>query len=559
MTVKKFLNTYIKKYFGSFLSILICVLFIGFIRQIFPKLFGLMIDEAFIANKDLWILLVVILSYGILFMCSQILHFIDNTTFSYLKSKMHFDIRFSCLKSLFNTDAKYLSKATIGELITVINNDVETVVDYINNCYINAFSMSLELAFALLMVFLTNPFILLYIVLAVATSIILSWLAAKIVKKRYEEGREIYSKNISWLVNILNGIREIKIFKAFDNVVGKYKTKTEFLMEYNKKTSDIEYATSKINGAWSLIINIGMIIFSYILIEKDLLTIGGYVATTIYMNTVLSMMGFYNFLSHAIPSGKISFNKIIDVLELDDENDKASVKGDIEFTSIKFDHFSFSYDKNKKIFDDLSLEIKKKDKIAIIGKSGAGKSTLINTLLGLNDDYNGSFSINNVEVKEIDKKYLRKHISEVSQNGVLFEGLSLKENLSLGLDISDDSILSYCKMAHIESYILSLEKGLDTIYGVDISDMSGGQKQRMLLARAFIKDAPIFLLDEATSALDYETEKIIFDNLEKSLSNKIVIFVSHRPSAINRMSKVYEIHNCNLRRKFIAFESEDNS
>ena len=147
----------------------------------------------------------------------------------------------------------------------------------------------------------------------------------------------------------------------------------------------------------------------------------------------------------------------------------------------------------------------------------------------------------------------------VSQNGVLFEGLSLKENLSLGLDISDDSILSYCKMAHIESYILSLEKGLDTIYGVDISDMSGGQKQRMLLARAFIKDAPIFLLDEATSALDYETEKIIFDNLEKSLSNKIIIFVSHRPSAINRMSKVYEIHNCNLRRKFIAFESEDNS
>ncbi len=237
---------------------------------------------------------------------------------------------------------------------------------------------------------------------------------------------------------------------------------------------------------------------------------------------------------------------------MDDENRKTTAKKDIKFNSIKLDHFSFSYGENINVFNDVSLEIKDTDKVAIIGRSGTGKSTLLNTLLGLNDYYTGSFSINDVEVKEIDKKYLRSNISVVNQNGVLFEGLSLRENLTLGLELSDDSILSYCKMAHIESYIFSLEKGLDTIYGVDVSDMSGGQKQRMLLARAFIKDAPIFLFDEATSALDYETEKIIFDNLEKFLSDKIVIFVSHRLSAINRMSSVYEICDCNLREKVNA-------
>lgn len=541
MTVKKFLNTYIKKYFGSFLSILICVLFIGIIRQLFPRLFGLMIDKVFNADNDLWILFVIILSYGVLFICSQLLHFIDNATFSYLKSKMHFDIRFSCVKSMFNANAQYLSQANTGELNTIVNDDVETVVDYINNCYINALSISFELVFVLLMLFFINPLILIYVVLAVATSMVLSWLTAKLVKKRYSESREIYSKNISWLLNILNGMREIKIFKAFDNVTNQYKSKTETLMKYNKKTSDIEYAISKLNGLWSILINIGMIIIAYILITQNRFTVGDYVATTIYLNTVISMMGFYNFLSRAIPNGKVSFKKIIDILELEDENYASSINKEICFDSVKLKNFSFSYNKETKIFDNANIEINKGAKIAIIGKSGTGKTTFINTLLGLNDYYTGEFMINNIEISKIDKKYLRSNISVVNQNGVLFEGISLRENLSLGIKMSDDVILHNCKMAQIDAYILSLDKGLDTIYGEDITDMSGGQKQRMLLARAFIKNAPIFLFDEATSALDYETEKIILDNWEDMLSKKIVIFISHRLSAINRMNHVYEI------------------
>lgn len=558
MTIREFLNNNIKKYLGSLLSVLICILFIGLIRQIFPRLFGLMIDRCFESDNNLWVLMIIVLSYGILFISSQILHFIENITFAYLKSKMHFDIRFSCLKSVFNTNAKYLSEAKTGELITVINSDVETVVDYINNCYINSFSMTLELAFVLLMVFFTNHYIFIYIILAVATSIILSWLTAKIVKKRYEKSREIYSKNVSWLINILNGIREIKIFKAFDNIVNLYRSNTEIFMKYNMKTSDVEYIISKINGIWSLIVNVGMIILSYVLIKAGLFTIGDYTSTTIYLNTVLSMMGFYSFLARAIPNGKVSFKRIIDVLELYDENKETTVKEGVEFNSIKLNQFSFSYDENTEVFNNVSLEFKAKDKIAIIGKSGTGKSTLVNTLLGLNDHYTGNFTINGVEIKEIDKKYLRKNISVVNQNGILFEGLSLRENLTLGMEISDESIISYCKMTHIESYISSLEKGLDTIYGVDISDMSGGQKQRMLLSRALMKDAPIFLFDEATSALDLETENIIFNNLDKLFSEKIVIFISHRLSTINRMSKAYEICDGKLREIASTFSSENN-
>jgi len=406
--------------------------------------------------------------------------------------------------------------------------------------------MSLELLFVLIMIFITNRYIFLYIIFSVASSIFLSWITSKTLKKRYEKSRDIYSNNISWLINILNGIREVKIFKAFSSITTIYKSNSKKYMDYNKSTSNLEFLISKINGVWSLIINLGLIIISFILMLKNIFTVGDYTSSAIYLDTILSMMGFYNYLSRAIPNGKVSFKRIIDLLELNDENKENSKTDSLAFDHLKVDNFSFSYENGTDVFINAFMEINKGEKIAIIGKSGTGKSTFINTMLGLNDYYTGSFRINNIEVRDINKKYLRRNISIVNQDGVLFDGLTLRENLTLGQKVPDEKILYYCKMAHIDSYILSLDKGLNTICGEDISDMSGGQKQRILLARAFIKDSPIFLLDEATSALDYETEKIIFDNFDRILSNKIVIFVSHRLSAIERMNKIYEIKNLNL-------------
>lgn len=213
------------------------------------------------------------------------------------------------------------------------------------------------------------------------------------------------------------------------------------------------------------------------------------------------------------------------------ETDPATLKGDIVF-----DQVSYKYGFGRDTLSDITITIKEKTKVALVGISGSGKTTLAKMIVNFYEPYQGTIRLNGTDLKTLDKKVLRRHINYLPQQAYIFNG-SILENLTLGIKetVSQEDILKACEIAEIRQDIEQMPMG----YQTELSDgagLSGGQKQRIALARALLTKAPTLILDEATSGLDVLTEKKVIDNL--LALDKTIIFVAHRLSIAQRAEKI---------------------
>ena len=214
--------------------------------------------------------------------------------------------------------------------------------------------------------------------------------------------------------------------------------------------------------------------------------------------------------------------------------------------SIEFNHVKFAYEDGIDVIKDFSLYVKKGETIALVGNSGGGKSTLVNLLPRFYDISSGSIKFDGIDIRDIDITSLRNNISFVFQDNFLFSG-TIRENILMGnKNATEDDILTVIKMAHLDEFLSTLEKGIDTYVGERGASLSGGQRQRVAIARAMIKNAPIVILDEATSALDNESEAIVQKALDNLIRNKTVFVIAHRLSTIHNADRIAVINEGNL-------------
>ena len=207
-------------------------------------------------------------------------------------------------------------------------------------------------------------------------------------------------------------------------------------------------------------------------------------------------------------------------------------------SGINFSHVNFEYEENQPVLKDFNLDVKANETIALVGNSGGGKSTVVNLLPRFYDIKSGSIKINGVDIRDLDISDLRNHISFVFQDNYLFTG-TLKENILMGKpNATDAEIAEAIKLSHLDEFIGTLPKGINTIVGERGSSLSGGQRQRVAIARALIKNAPIVILDEATSALDNESEAIVQQALDNLMKNKTVFVIAHRLSTIHNANRI---------------------
>lgn len=214
--------------------------------------------------------------------------------------------------------------------------------------------------------------------------------------------------------------------------------------------------------------------------------------------------------------------------------------------SIEFNHVKFAYEDGIDVIKDFSLYVNKGETIALVGNSGGGKSTLVNLLPRFYDISSGSIKFDGIDIRDIDITSLRNNISFVFQDNFLFSG-TIRENILMGnKNATEDDILTVIKMAHLDEFLSTLEKGIDTYVGERGASLSGGQRQRVAIARAMIKNAPIVILDEATSALDNESEAIVQKALDNLIRNKTVFVIAHRLSTIHNADRIAVINEGNL-------------
>ena len=235
----------------------------------------------------------------------------------------------------------------------------------------------------------------------------------------------------------------------------------------------------------------------------------------------------------------MTVNKYIELLDTkDDEALNNGIKLKKLNGNIEFKNVCYSYNGEKNIINNLSFEIKNNSSIALVGESGSGKSTIIKLIMGLIKYNKGNILIDDKELSKLNLNSLYNNITYVSQETQIFDG-TLRENLVFDKEICDDEILKVISLVCLDKFYKKLEKGLDTELGEKGIRMSGGERQRVALARLFFDSSKIIILDESTSAIDNITERLVMENVIKQLDNKTLVVIAHRLETIKEVDKIY--------------------
>ena len=264
-----------------------------------------------------------------------------------------------------------------------------------------------------------------------------------------------------------------------------------------------------------------------------------------YMNMIYSpMFSFVDMVSWFTDSLN-AMSRLIEVMDAEPEvveSKEPKTLGNIQ-GHVEFRHVDFSYDKNRKIIDDVSFDIEAGHALGIVGHTGAGKSTLANLLIRLYDVTAGEILIDGINVKDISFAELRKHVSIVSQETYLFMGTILDNIRYAKPDATYEEVIEAAKIAGAHDFIIKLPDGYSTMIGFGYKDLSGGERQRLSIARSILRDPKILILDEATAAMDTETERKIQTAIERLSRGRTTITIAHRLSTLRDADKLIVIEN----------------
>ena len=368
-----------------------------------------------------------------------------------------------------------------------------------------------------------------------------------ITKKIGEEIRDGLAEVNAEAVDTVQGLREILIFGKEKKYIEKVTADT---LRLNKK----EIRDGRFKGLHSLVINLitSAVLISTILLAHSEVIAGSLKPEMVSVVIIFSLFAFVPIMSVSVTAGAMNISngaakRILDILEEEPAvkdrvpyipQNKSSVKGNIEFKDVKF-----SYEKGTEVLHGVNFTVKAGESIALTGESGAGKSTIANLLMRFYEPDSGAIYIDGKNIKDIHQNSLRDIIAYVPQDVYLFNK-TIKENISLACpDASDEEIKQAAKVAIADGFIKRLEQGYDTNVGERGVQLSGGEKQRIAIARAVLKNSPILLMDEAVSNLDSESEALFRQALNNIRKNKTIITIAHRPSTIKEADRVIKIEN----------------
>ena len=352
----------------------------------------------------------------------------------------------------------------------------------------------------------------------------------------------------SYFLSSIRGINDIIQYgvgkERLDEInrrTDELETKQKFLLKQegsNRAVTDtaIQLCSMVMLFAGCILYNKGQVDFTQVIIPL--------IALMSSFGPVVAISNLSNNLFHTIAAG----NRVLDLLEEEPAVEEVSGKETVEFADMKLENVSFAYD-DEVILEDFNMEIKKNTIIGIYGKSGCGKSTLLKLLMRFWEVNNGAITIGGKNINEINTSDLRKMQSFVTQDTYLFND-TIANNIGIAKENATmEEIIAAAKKASIHDFIMSLPNGYDSKVGELGGNLSGGEKQRIGIARAFLHDAPMILLDEPTSNLDSLNEGIILKSLMESKENKTIIIVSHRKSTMNIADVVLDVEKNSLQGK----------
>ena len=468
-------------------------------------------------------------TYGFILLVNYCMNYLDNYPEKKLEHGIYLDFKLLSLRKISTIDYTEYQKIGTGKLVQRIENGSTAGRNVLFNFWLCLIRDLLPtIVFSVYFIWkidkkVTYVLFVGYMLIFIITNILLKFLYK--IKEKILNSEELLNHYL------VRGFMEMLIFrmsKQFPNEIKKTNNAKESIVSAKVKMNMIHEAFFTIFALLVAMLDIGILFYAW---KTQNLTVGSVVALIALIENAYTPIAIFNVLYVQYKLDKASYKRFEEFLGLKDDDQLRNgnaINADVGEIAIK--NLSFQYGEQK-IIDDLSLSIKKGEKIAFVGESGSGKSTLIKILLGLLKYNQGKVRLGDMELSGICLNNLYDRVSYLSQDAPVFDG-TIKENLVFEKKVSEEQMLGALSEVQLSHLVENLAEGLNTEIGEKGTCLSGGEKQRLALARLWFEDSELVILDEATSAMDNLTEENVMKSVMQKMKDKTVIAIAHRLNSI---------------------------
>ncbi|MCW6087214.1 ABC transporter ATP-binding protein [Clostridium sporogenes] len=536
--IKRALN-YIKPYKTRFSILFLCILFNIIFGLVQPLIWGNLITDIFNSNHTNVILNILYVS--ILYVLQLIISYTQSYLFIFLNNNIICNLKNDMFNSILNLPIKAFDEISVGEFMSRLHNDTSNLANIITEKFLGTIIDILKIIIIGILVFKINFILALTVVIFFPFSYFIFIKYGKKLRKKNKQLQIINDNYFSSTQETLLSIKEIKSigisnkrFNLFFNLSNKLKGSN---IDIGKTSAFSQIVSQGIN----LISQIAILIIGTYLIFKKKLSIAYFIAFSNYSiqfsTSLINISNLNSSIQQSLASLERIFGLMDNLLYLK-ETPEMKLISHINSSNIEFNNVSFEYKENLKVLNNISFTVPQNKKTAIVGPSGSGKSTIFDLLLNFYKPTTGHIKVGNFNIQDISYETLISYISIVRQEPFLFN-MSIKENLLISNPYATTSeIENACKKAYIHDYINSLPNKYDTAIVEGGVNISCGQKQRIAIARALLKNSKIILFDEVTSSLDNESQYYINKSIDEISENKTVIIIAHRLSTIMNVDQI---------------------
>ena len=529
--------SYLKPYTKQLILVLLCIIVSSFFTLLPSIISGKILDDG-LMKRDFKALVYYIALSLIVTLLASLIGVAETYINTWIAQHITFDMRNQMYSHLQKMSQKFFTSNNQGDIITRMTSDIDGVKSVITSTFSSILSNSITLIIAMIAMFQKNWILALVGIIIVPLFTIPTRSAGKQRWKLTNESQQV-NDEVNGILNETLSVSGQLLVKLF----GKERYEYERYEKANRKMIGLNIKES-MAGRWFRVVlttftSVGpMLIYlagGILMMKYDSnITIGDItVLVSLLGRMYMPVNSLLNIQVEWIRSMAL-FKRIFDYFDIpvDIKNADDAITPDKVSGDVVFEHVEFSYDPSKKILKDINFTLNAGSSIAIVGPSGSGKSTIINLIPRLYDVDSGSVTFDGIDVRKLDLEFLRNHVGIVSQETYLFNG-TIRDNLLYAKpDATETDMIEALKKANIWDFVEKQEKGIDTEVGNRGLKLSGGEKQRISIARIILKDPTIFIFDEATSALDSISEKKIQDAIDPIIKSKTSILIAHRLSTI---------------------------
>ncbi len=458
-------------------------------------------------------------------------------------------LQFQLMKSIIKADAEIVDKKHSGKFISHLTFDITMMTNLISTVILNLAKDTLTLLGLIGVMFYQNWRLAIFALIMIPLASFAAKSLGKRIGKVTTQAQESSGILTSFMLEIF---KNHKIIKIFQKEHYEFERAEIFINDLKKRITKIQTVLVRASPIMETLTGImiaGLIYYSGSLILSKELDINNFFSFLAAMMLAYQPVRSLATINMAINQGLSSAKRILPILEqknkILEKTDASKLKilnGDIKFSNVEFRYNN----EDKEILKSINLNISGGEMTSLVGYSGSGKSTILNLIPRFYDRLNGDISIDNQSIYDVTISSLRENISLVNQDTTLFDD-TIKNNIAYAkMDASEEEIFKVAKLSHSDEFINKLPKKFDTVIGENGIRLSGGEKQRLSIARAMLKKSKIILLDEATSSLDSETESKIQDAIQLLTKNRTTLVIAHRLSTIMNSKTIFVVDNGNI-------------